>query len=53
MDIDLIDNIEWVGSGVDLYLFSAAYNGFEMTIEELGEISNSMGNVEYWYNKFI
>ena len=35
MNINLIDNVEFAGSGVDLYLMSADYNGVQMTEEEL------------------
>lgn len=52
MDLDLIDNIEWLGSGADLYLYSADYNGIEMTDEQLDEVSNNFESVEYLYNKF-
>jgi len=52
MNINLIDNVEFAGSGVDLYLMSADYNGVQMTEEELDKIQYDSDNLEFLYNKF-
>ena len=52
MNINLIDNVEFAGSGADLYLMSADYNGVQMTEEELDEIQYDSDNLEFLYNKF-
>jgi len=52
MDINLIDNVVFQDAGVDMFLFSADYNGIEMTGEQLDEINSDFENVVYLYYKF-
>ena len=53
MNINLIDNVEFAGSGVDLYLMSADYNGVQMTDEELDDVQYDTEAFEYLISKFL
>ena len=53
MKVELIDNVEFAGSGVDLYLMSADYNGVEMTEEQLDEAQYNSETLEYLITKFL
>lgn len=51
MDITKIDNVEFIDRGVDMYIWSADYDGVEMTHDQIDEISADFENVVYLYNK--
>ena len=53
MNVELIDNVEFAGSGVDLYLMAADYDGVEMTEEQLDEIQYDAEAFEYLISKFL
>ena len=53
MDYKLIDNVEFSGNGVDLYLMSADYDGVEMTDEQLDEAQYNTEIFEYLISKFL
>jgi len=52
MKVELIDNVEFAGSGVDLYLMAADYDGEEMTDEQLDEAQYDTEIFAYLISKF-
>ena len=52
MDINLIDNVVFMDKGADMYVWSADYNGIEMTYEQIDEINLDFEKVAYLYYKF-